>query len=566
MTYRVVMHHFRNRLPAFTMIAALILAFPPPSVAGDDHEDSDVNHLLEAEVALHADEYLRGVTEYRKAAEQSDSVEIARQATRLAFDFGFHDEAVLAAKRWRELEPDSDEALILLAQVQLRSGDLRSAKRNFAALVERGDQPADQRLFTVMGFISQEDPKLADELMRSLAKPYEDSALAHYAMAAVALQADDLDFAIEHAQIAIDLDSEWLKAKLLYARAMLLSGKGDEAIDYTARIIGDDPDPDPDARMELALMYMTAGRDDDALSQVNQVLLERSSRTDALRMMAIINFRQNNLDAAWDDFEDLLASGDFTADALYYLARIADYRGEFDRAIRLYSQVMGGKNAVASRSRASALLAYQKDDPEGALQRLDEFGEQRPTYAIDMLLAQGRLLNSLGRNDEALDKYSKALEYRPDDEGVALGRAELMLRMGRLDESISAYRAAARRWPDSSMTLNALGYTLADRTEEYREAEKLIRKALKYDPESPAIIDSLGWVLYKRGKHAEALKQLEIAYKQFPDPEVAAHLVEVLSALERSDEALELLMAAEVQDPESALLKDVREKLFPKTP
>ena len=313
-------------------------------------------------------------------------------------------------------------------------------------------------------------------------------------------------------------------------------------------------------------MYMTAGRDDDALSQVNQVLLERPSRTDALRMMAIINFRQDNLDAAWDDFEDLLASGEYTADALFYLARIADYRGETDRAIRLYSQVMGGKNAVASQRRASALIAFQKEDPEEALNHLQAFGDGRPRYAVDMVVAQAQILNSLGRNAEALENYDKAIKYRPDDMAIALGRAELMLRMGLLEDSISAYRDAANRWPESSVTLNALGYTLADRTHEYREAEKLIRKALKYDPGSPAIIDSLGWVLYKRGKSDDALEQLETAYELFPDHEVAAHLVEVLAALKRNDEALELLAAAEVKDPESDLLKDVRERLFPETP
>jgi tetratricopeptide (TPR) repeat protein len=385
-------------------------------------------------------------------------------------------------------------------------------------------------------------------------------------MAAAALQADDLEFARERVERAIELDPDWIKAKLLYARVMLLDGDADAAIDYTARIIGDDPDPDPDARMELALMYMTAGRDDDALSQVNQVLLERASRTDALRMMAIINFRQNNLDAAWDDFEDLLASGDYTADALYYLARISDYRGEHDRAIRLYSQVVTGNNAVTSQRRASALMAYQKDDPEAAIKVLDKFADSRPRYAVDMVLAKAQLLVSLDRYPEALEYYDQAVSYRPDTESVALGRAELLLRMDRLDDAISAYRAAAKRWPDSSITLNALGYTLADRTEEYRDAEKYIRKALKYDPDSAAIIDSLGWVLHKRGKHEEALEQLEIAYEQFPDHEVAAHLVEVLVVLERTDEALELLAAAELENPQSDLLSDVRERLFPEAP
>ena len=98
-------------------------------------------------------------------------------------------------------------------------------------------------------------------------------------------------YAKERAARAIELDPEWLQPKLLYARALLLSGEQEKAIDYTARIIGDDPDPDPNARMELAIMMMSEGRDDDALSQVNQVLLENPSRIDALRLMAIINFR-----------------------------------------------------------------------------------------------------------------------------------------------------------------------------------------------------------------------------------------------------------------------------------
>ncbi|MDH3432900.1 MAG: tetratricopeptide repeat protein [Gammaproteobacteria bacterium] len=560
------MHDFRRRFPILPLLAAVILATSSVLRADDTGENTASAHLLEAELALHGDDYLRAVREYRKAAELSDSVEIARQATRLAFDFGFDDDAVRAASRWHELEPDSDEALVFLGQAQLRDGDIRAARRSFSVLIKRGDRPPEERIFSLLGLITEEDPERSDELMRGLAKPYEDTALANYAMAATALQAEDLEFARERAKRAIDLDPKWIKAKLLYARVMLLEGDADRAIDYTARIIGDDPDPDPDARMELALMYMTAGRDDDALSQVNQVLLERASRTDALRMMAIINFRQNNLDAAWDDFEDLLSSGDYTADALFYLARISDYRGEVDRAIRLYSQVVTGKNAITSQRRASALIAFQNDDPEAAIEALDDFADGRPRYAVDMVLAKAQLLASLGRHPEALVYYEKAVEYRPDSENVALGRAELLLRMDRLDDSIRAYRAAAKRWPESSVTLNALGYTLADRTDEYRDAEKFIRKALKYDPDSPAIIDSLGWVLHKRGKHEEALEQLERAYKAFPDHEVAAHLVEVLVVLEREDEALELLVAAELENPQSDLLSDVRERFFPEAP
>jgi len=352
----------------------------------------------------------------------------------------------------------------------------------------------------------------------------------------------------------------------LYARALMFEGKKDEAIEYLALLIGDSPQPDPDARMELALMYMLTDRDDDALSQVNQVLLEQGDRVDALRLMAIINFRLERLDAAWDDFNDLLASGQYRMDALYYLARIADYRKQYERAVQLYSEVMYGSNSIYSQRRASVILALQLDDVDGAINLLDSFAEASPGNAVEVVALKAQLLVALQRYDEGLELFEKAIEYRPDNEGLVLGRAELLLRIGRQDEAIEGYRRAVERWPDSSMSLNALGYTLADRTEEYKEAEKLIRQALKIDPQSPAIIDSLGWVLYKLGRHEQALVELQRAYESLEDAEVASHIIEVLVVLERRDEALELLQNAEKDDPENELLIDVRERFFSESP
>ncbi len=557
------MHQQPRLLSALWAVTALTL-FCPIAFADDEAARSKAAaHLLQAELALQGSDFLEAAREYRKAAQASNSVDIARQATRVGYSFGFNDEALLAAKRWLELDEGSDEALLYVAQLQLRLGEMRTARRNFKELIERGNGDADQRLLSLVQVLSEEDPEDADKVMRWLAKPYKKSAYAQYATAAIAMQAGDTGYAEERALRAIELDPEWTKAKLLYARTMLLAGKQDEAIDYTARLIGDDPDPDPDARMELALMMMTAGRDDDALSQINQVLLEQASRADALRMMAIINFRLENLDAAWADFQDLLASGRFTMDALYYLARIADVRGEHERAVRLYSQVQSGPNVVVSQRRASALIAYQMDDPQKALQQLEEFGNKNPGHAIDMVLARAQLLASLEEYDEALGFYDKYVTYRPDDESALLGRAELLLRMGRLDDAIEQYRAAADRWPESAMSLNALGYTLADRTDQYREAEKLIRKALELDPDSAAIIDSLGWVLFKQGDYEAALVELQRAYEKLDDHEVAAHIVETLVALDRRDQALEVLADAESRHTDSQLLQDVRDRLFP---
>lgn len=549
--------------PAFLLLAALILVSPEPLRADSSDGIAAAGHLIEGENALQAGEYLTAAVEYRKAAELSDNVDIARKATHIALRLGFNEEALLAAARWIELDAEDDEARILYAQLQLRTGNIREARRAIEKLINLDDDNGDQRLLSLLPILSDEDPHNADLLMRELAKPYKNSAAANYATAVMALQAGDTKYALKKAALASELEPNWLKPKLVYGRALMLDGHIHQAIEYTAAIIGDNPDADPDARMELALMYMSAGRDDDALSQVNQIQLEHAGRTDALRLMGIINFRQGNLDAAQSDFEDLLASGSYTMDAFYYLARIADFRGKPQRAVQLYSQVREGQNAVTSQRRASALTAMQLDEPDEALHQLDLFAERNPEFAVDMVIAKAQLLAALERNEEALFFYNKARQFRPENEATALGRAALLLSMDLVNESIGAYRVAVDRWPDSPLSLNALGYTLADRTDDYTEAEKFIRRALRYDPNSPAIIDSLGWVLYKRGKYEEALEQLKIAYSRFPDHEVAAHLVDVLAELDRDDEALELLVSADAQNPESELLQEVRERRFP---
>ncbi len=564
-TVKESMHHCLGRLPARLAAPALILlSLVTATALADDAEPTDASaHLLQAEIANERQDYARAVREYRLAAEKSKSVEIASRATRVASSYGFSEDALVAAERWLDLDPGSDEALFHVARLKLRTGDIRGARRSYKALIERSDGDQDRALLSLIGVITEEDAQAADEVMRWLARPYKESGYAHYAVAVTALQADDVEHARERVQLAMEYAPDWNKPKLLYGRILLLDGETDEAIDYVARIIGDDPQPDPEARMELALIMMAAGRDDDALSQVNQIQYETGNNVDALRLMAIINFRQENLDAAWEDFQDLLASGRHTMDALYYMARIADFREETDQAMELYDEVRTGTHAVAAQRRSAAIRAFNVEDEDGALEHLDQFASDNPNHAIDMVQAKAQLLAALERYPEALEEYDRMIEFRPESENVLLGRAELLLRMERIEDAVAQYRVAVKRFPESSLSLNALGYTLADRTEEFKEAEKLIRKALKYDPENPAIIDSLGWVLYKLGNNEQALVELERAYERLEDPEVAAHIVEVLAALDRHDEALAFLESAEEKTPENELLEDVRERVFP---
>ena len=552
----------KRRVCRYLFIALLAGVAGCATAAESAGADSVAGYVERAEAALANYEMEKAVTAYVMAAEASNNDETARRATHLAYDLGFSEEALRAAGRWAELAPNNDEALLYLAQLQLRDGQLRRAEKTFRQLLKRSDTDAAKRLLSFVPFLSQENGDNANKLMRKLAKPYKDSADAQYAAGLVALDAGFGEEAGERALKALELRPDWLSAQLLRARSLLVDGDLDAAIAYSAHIVGDSFDPDPDARLELALMYLAAEREDDALSQINQVLMEQPGRPDALRLMALINYQQNNIDMAWNDFQDLLNTGHHSEDAFFYLGRIADERGEAVQAMRLLMQVDKGPNVVAAQKRVGGLLV-QLGRPEDAIEHFTKFARRQPAFALDMLYARGQVNAGVGNYPEALADFDRVVLNAPGEEGALLGRAELKLRMDDLDGALADYRLAAKRFPNSALSLNALGYTLADRTEEFTEAYRAIKRALELDPQNPAIIDSYGWVLFKQGKYEPALVELQRAYQVMKDAEIAAHIVEVLWSQQRRDDAMAFLVQAEADHPNSRRLADLRERLFP---
>ena len=229
---RVLSVHKSSRV--WALMAMMFASLATNHAIADTKSEKVSAHVLQAEIALQRQEYKTAASEYRKAAELSRNVDVARQATRIAFNYGFNKDALGSARRWVKLDEGSDEALLYVAQLQLRLGDIRASRRSLNRLLKRSEQAPDERLVALIPFLSQEDPEDASELMRQLAKPYKNSASAQYAAGVMALQARDTDEATNRASRALELKPDWLKAQLLKARAMLLAGDQEGAIDYTS--------------------------------------------------------------------------------------------------------------------------------------------------------------------------------------------------------------------------------------------------------------------------------------------------------------------------------------------
>ena len=518
-------------------------------------------HLRSAEFALNSFDYDQVVESYINAFNSSNDIETLKQAAWLSKNYGFKSKSILLAKIWLKNEPDNDAALLFLINRQLESDLIIAAKKNLKLLISRNEGESDEILYSIYPYLSDENVENLEVLISSFTKIYKKSALVKYLYSSVLLENGKVGEAIRQAELSSKLSPIWEKPKLLLARALLLSGKNEEAVSYLAHMIGDQINPSSDSRLELALAYMSSDRLDDALGQVSQILLERNSEYSALRLMAIINFRLEHYDSASKDFNELLEKDMFRMDSLFYLARISEQKSNFSDALKYYSMVTSGVNTVYSQRKVVSLLLSMNQISE-AKNHLKDFGQKHPKYMNEMLQIESNLYSELDEYEEALVLSEKLVLYYPKNTGYQLKRANLLLELDRKNEALEAYSAIVKNSPKDPNALNAYGYVLTNYSNNYKKAYKLIKKAIKLDPDNPAIIDSYGWILYRMGKYEEAEEELNRAYQLYKDPEIAFHLIKVLLKTNKKERAKNLFTEARVLFMNNKYLIDINEDVF----
>ncbi|MFL2481621.1 MAG: tetratricopeptide repeat protein [Woeseiaceae bacterium] len=518
-------------------------------------------HLRSAEFALNSFDYDQVVESYINAFNSSNDIETLKQAAWLSKNYGFKSKSILLAKIWLKNEPDNDAALLFLINRQLELDLIIAAKKNLKLLISRNEGESDEILYSIYPYLSDENVENLEVLISSFTKIYKKSALVKYLYSSVLLENGKVGEAIRQAELSSKLSPIWEKPKLLLARALLLSGKNEEAVSYLAHMIGDQINPSSDSRLELALAYMSSDRLDDALGQVSQILLERNSEYSALRLMAIINFRLEHYDSASKDFNELLEKDMFRMDSLFYLARISEQKSNFSDALKYYSMVTSGVNTVYSQRKVVSLLLSMNQVSE-AKNHLKDFGQKHPKYMNEMLQIESNLYSELDEYEEALVLSEKLVLYYPKNTGYQLKRANLLLELDRKNEALEAYSTIVKNSPRDPNALNAYGYVLTNYSNNYKKAYKLIKKAIKLDPDNPAIIDSYGWILYRMGKYEEAEEELNRAYQLYKDPEIAFHLIKVLLKTNKKERAKNIFTEARVLFMDNKYLIDINEDVF----
>jgi len=517
-------------------------------------------HLLMAEIALQRKAYLVTAEEYLNAAQQSTDSELARRSTEFAYDYGYDVLALAGARRWLELEPDSQPANEYAGRMYLRRNQIERAFGHWRKSLGAGALSDETYLMLGVDLSEEQNPSGATTILARLASERPNAAGLRLALATIALRAGAWELALVSARRVAASEPDWIQAHIVIAQALLSMGDEYAAFAYLdTLLVAGSIVP---IELEYVRLLSAVGRIEEAESRLRELGKEHGIRAEFVRLHGMIAFSDQDLVTARRDFAQLLANGNNVYASLYMLGRIDLIQENYDEAIETFSRVRGGGYLV--RAQLGISLAYDRlGRADAALEQLRSFAASYPRSAVDVVAARAQLLYRMGRVDEALDTYEQALLYRPDHVELLLAHGTMLDLEGRVDEALVPMRRAVQVAPMDAEALNTLGYTLANRTDRQREAYRLIRLAVELQPDSPAIIDSMGWVLYRLGRLDEARSYLELALAQLDDPELIAHLGEVLWETGERDAAVALWERGLIDYPDSQPLIGTRHRFIP---
>lgn len=516
--------------------------------------------LLVAEMAGQRGDVDYAAATYVEAAAESSDVAVAERAARLSLYAGRDDLALRATERWRELDPDARTARQMAALAALRAGDVG---RTVSALVDslptdpRGEERGLAEVAALLERHADNDTALA--VAAGLAEEMPHARMAHLLHAQMALEVQQITRALQALEQALEQAPDWRQASLLRVEALLVGERRDAAVREMRQIADANPE-DMDLQVQLARTLVRAGRKESALEVFGSLLETSPDDPRILQPAGLLALEMNRRELARDWLERLEDTGQEADLARYYLGRLAEIEDRPDIALAQYGRA-GGRFREEAVLRMAAVLGRQ-GEVEEARERLERLREDKPDRAEAAWLVEGEVLRGEGRYRDAVAVYDRALDGQPGNTDLLYARALTLVHLDRIDDAEADLRAVLKQNPADAFALNALGYTLADRTDRLDEAESLIERAFAQQPDNPAIIDSMGWIAYRKGRLDEALEYLQRAHRLSEgDDEVAAHLGEVLWRLGREAEAVDVFEQALERNPDSTLLRDAWERL-----
>lgn len=494
-------------------------------------------------------------------AQRTGDPRLAQRAAEFALRAGQLQIATAALASWAKLDPESRPAREQLFITLLRTGHLAEAKPLVESLLEK--EP--DRVPAVFIELARLTPQQANrptsfELVRELAGRYPQVQEARFAVIAIAAEANDQATVDAEFNRLAELSPKWDLPVAWYTDHLVRANKMDEGLSFLKRELARRPDAGFTLKMAYPRLLVANKRYEEARAGFAALHEQQPHNPDILFALGLLSFESKDYDAAEHYLKQALeakySSPDFVRLTLGQLAEARDKPAE---ARQWYADVGPSGEFLQAQVRLAQMEA-RDGLLDAAIKRLDGLGGNSQER-IALAVTSSQLAREAKQNARAYQLVSAALTENKGAPDLLYERALVSESLGKIGDSERDLRDYLKQKPDDAQALNALGYTLANHTKRYKEAKALLEKALKVDPNSAAILDSMGWLQYKLGNLKESLSYLERAWKEFPDPEVGAHYGEVLWKLGRKNEAREVWSKGRANEPRNTVLNETIKRL-----
>ena len=529
------------------------------NVPQEKREHDALAHALAGEFALNRGELDAAADEFGQAAQESNEPDLAGQATRVAIAAKDWKRAHAGLDRWQKLKSDDPALWQARAVIALHDGKPDAAYADLLQLAQqpeaKGWRPISQALLDVG------DKQAAAGLLERLATPALLGGKPETWVLASQL-ADRLEAKPLAQRLAQDAIDKFHSADT-YAWAAQLKVKAGDKDGARALFASALKRDSKDTRLRVAYASLLGELGDNA--EAARVLAQGKQDDYTYAARAAYAARANDKKLMLPLYDELKAlktpKGGPRLNLLGELAELLDRKTE---AQAWYQQIPDDDDHWFDAQLRSALLldgSGKTKDALEAVHRLQARAGDATKELGDAYLLEAEIINRHQRGDDAIAVYDRGLKALPDDTRLLYARALLNGDLEHIEASVQDLRRLLELKPNDADAMNALGYTLADRTDKKDEAIALIEKALKIKPGEPAIIDSLGWAQYRMGRLDDAVKQLRTAYAKQPDAEIAAHLGEVLWVSGQKDEAKKVWEQGRKKDAKNKVLLETIKRL-----
>ena len=370
--------------------------------------------------------------------------------------------------------------------------------------------------------------------------------------------AGDDGLALDEVRQARKLRPEWGTAVSLESQ-LLQESAPRQALEVLRRYLSDHPDK-REIRLQYARMLLEQKQYKTSRDEFQILAKDNPRNPDIAFAIALISLQLNDLQDAEKQLRELLEKGKKNQDTVqYYLGQLSEAKEDENRAIAYYREVKSGEYQFAAQLRVVYLL-----NKLGKLEEAREYLHQTPAVdnqqRVQLLLIESQLLHEAKRAEDAYQALQQGLEKLPDHPDLLYAAGMMAEKIGKLEVFEQLIRKLIQIKPDHAHAYNVLGYSLLERNERIPEAVELVEKALQLAPDDPAIMDSVGWGYYRSGRLNESMDMLRRAFTNNPDPEIAAHLGEVLWMRGDKDEARKIWQDSFKSHPGSVPLQTVIEK------